>query len=290
MESIGKFVFTQQQEEELQSIVLEQVKLLIPTLFELLTPIILNYTQSVCTEYLTTQPKTSTDYREIEEIVKQNRKDFNAAIDKREKLFHQSHRASRLLDLYKEGLEEEVPFVPRKFRNDKIHMRDRNETPVIQKLNLQRCLAECEILRIRTDNFNSEIEHIDKEVIATINNLTDNNQVATEIIKRYNNFISLDENDIIRKWDKKIESLKKAFKRDRDENTTKRSDPRNLDNLNGTIIVPETQQHHDDNFEETTPPAGENISSVHVLKQRESATKNLPTTRASTRKKNQIQQ
>jgi len=291
MESIGKFALIKEQQEELQSIILNQVQILLPSIFETITPFIINYTKTACTEHLITQQAPTVNHREKENIISQNRINLNNALNKREKLFQQCHRASRLTDLYQEGLEEEVPYVPRKFRKDKTHTRNQNEIPTLQHLNIQRCIAECEILKIRTENFKSEIKHIDDEIINNVNSLTDSQQTATEIIHMYNDFASMDECDVIKKWDRKIESLKKAFKRDRELHQRETPLSTQPETANNTIFIPETQEQQEYTTELTSQSSDKNkCDSSEVNHQLESPTKNFPSTRMKTRKKMHAQQ
>ena len=87
-------------------------------------------------------------------------------LDKRERIYYKLTRCERLLDLYGECLQQEPLYIPkpRKFRNDKYHVMSTSEYACIQKFELQRLQSECEILKIRRDNFSDNLSNLDQEI------------------------------------------------------------------------------------------------------------------------------
>jgi len=79
-------------------------------------------------------------------------------------------------------------------------------------LNLQRFQAECEILKIRKNNLNNNINHIDEEMNEKVKNVTNHVPLQNHLLSKYEEFSNMDIEEIISKWDKKIEGMKSAKK------------------------------------------------------------------------------
>ena len=83
------------------------------------------------------------------------------------------------------------------------------------------------ILRLRRDDYLSEIKKIDEKVQKDISNLTKDSDVALEMKRLWEQKVLLDYEEIQNKSKNKIESIKKAFDkdkcylRDREENHEK---------------------------------------------------------------------
>ena len=140
-------------------------------------------------------------------IVAENREKWNTTLDKREDLFYKYHRSTRILDLYTECLGQDELYIPRKFRQDNTHIYNAEESPVIRKLELQRFQAECEIFRIRRDNFESDLQRLDQNMKDNIRNTTSNINLQSYLQNSCDSFCEKDIEYITIKWDKKIQSL-----------------------------------------------------------------------------------
>ena len=90
-------------------------------------------------------------------------------------------------------------YIPRKFRNDNRHRRDKEESIVINKLDIQRFQAECEILKIRRDNYETDIKEIDSKMNEALTASTKNIQLQNELKTMYNTFIEKDVKRISKK-------------------------------------------------------------------------------------------
>ena len=235
---------TTEQRNDLQNIIMEQIKQILPSLVDNIILVIIKKAKEITTDKTFSETDKSS-------IIKENREKWNKTLDKREDLFYKYHHTTRLLDLYTECLEQDELYIPRKFRQDNTHISNPAESPVIRKLEFQRFQAECEILRIRRDNFNSDIQQLDQNIKEEINNTTTNTDLQTVLINSYESFCKKDIQQITNKWNKKIQSLKKAFQEDRkqynikrqsrDHNTNKHLNPKTNENTDNDTIIPDTQ-------------------------------------------------
>lgn len=235
---------TTEQRNDLQNIIMEQIRQILPSLVENIIPVIIKKAKEITTDKTFSEADKSN-------IIKENREKWNKILDKRENLFYKYHRTTRLLDLYTECLEQDELYIPRKFRQDNTHISNPAESTVIRKLEYQRFQAECEILRIRRDNFNSDIQKLDQNIKEEISNATTNTDLQTVLVNSYESFCEKDKQQIIGKWNKKIQSLKKAFQEDRkqhnmntkprDHHTNVQMNPKIDENTDNDVIIPETQ-------------------------------------------------
>lgn len=198
----------------LQKIMMEEIQKVLPKVINDIIPIAIEKVKNI---YKSNQSD------EKEKIVTANRQSWNKALDERESLVWKHHRNVRLLDLYGECLQSEEMYIPRKFRNDKTHTKNQSEAQVIRKLELQKFQAECEILKIRKDNFASDISLLDEKVKNEIRNTTENVSLQLNLLKDYECFVKKDLKYITEKWDKKIEGMKEAYKKDRNDRENKHS-------------------------------------------------------------------
>ena len=243
MESLNNFALTKQQQEEIQNIVVEQIKMLLPSIIENMIPLIVSKTKELTNIHLERHYNITSDNsnyeKEKRKIIDSQRKDWNISLDKRENLFWKHHRSSRLIELYTDCLNKEEIYIPKKFREDKRHIRDQEESPVIKQLELQRFQAEHEILRIRMKNFELDLSHLDNEVKNSIIESTSNVTLQEHLFQKYQHFCQIDVNRITTIWDKKIESLKKSFQED--ENNMKPLTTFNQSNHEIDVLATDSQ-------------------------------------------------
>ena len=104
------------------------------------------------------------DMQEFDRFRNKQEKYFNDMLDKREEILYKWTRYKELFDLYRECLQQEPPYIPRKFRNAKYHVMSSEEYACIQAFQLQRFRSECDILRIRRDTLTQKLINGDKEI------------------------------------------------------------------------------------------------------------------------------
>ena len=145
-----------------------------------------------------------------------NHRFFDERLARREEIFYKFTRCNMMLDLYTDCMKEEPLYIPRKFRNDKYHLLSQNELNSLRKSEFQRFKSECEIIRIRRDNFTDAIFLIDKEVLNFIDKSTVTEKCKETLKNRWNTLINEDMSRINEKWTKKIKSTKYAFEKDKE--------------------------------------------------------------------------
>lgn len=251
MESTIKLSLSKEQETEIQQIVVEQIKLILPTLIENIVPFIVDKTKELTKDYLSnlTNRSTPDSFNENEklQIINENRKCWNKMLDDRENLFYKLQRTTKILDLYSECLEQDEPHVPREFRQNKRHVKNTEESRIIRNLELQRFQAECEILHIRKNNYETDLKRLDKSMLENIKNTTSNLTLQLHLQNKYESFCKIDADRITKQRNKKIASLKKAFEEDRNKSrreilSKKQSNQQpNSNSETSDVFVAETQ-------------------------------------------------
>ena len=141
---------------------------------------------------------------------------MNEQLIDREKELYKYIRNVSLLDLYTECMETEPIYVPRKWRNDNYHVMSERELNVLTNLELKRFQTECEILRLRRDDFKQRTEHIDKNITEFIENKNISIKSKEWLLKRWDECTREDENKITKKWDEKLRGTRKQFEKDRE--------------------------------------------------------------------------
>ena len=199
---------------EAKSIIPEILKALIPSIVTV-TKIILDELKNDGTkiEDLVRQTVISPDI-ETQKFKKVNGHKFDEKLKARESEYYKYARCQNLLDLYTTCMEEEPVYVPRKFRNDDLHVMSSSELTVVKKLELSRLQAECEILAIRKDKFMENVVRVDTEIYDTINKANVSIEANEMLVNRWQTLVREDKDRIDLKWKKKNESTKVAFDKD----------------------------------------------------------------------------
>ena len=190
--------------------------------------------------------------------------------------------------LYAECIEEEPVYVPRKFRQDSYHTNSQAERNVINTSNLQRFQTECEILRIRREQYMKEITSKDDYIKNFINNQPFGQQCILELLDLYLIEINRDIDKINSDWSKKIDSTRKAFNVDKD----KQANHHNLDHQNENAVRKETpvleiHEHFNDNQINNTYHQFSNNSQNMQQNQDQNLSKNYDTRQRTKKKYNQ---
>lgn len=242
----NEFSLSSSQMDELKINIVDTLNKLLPSVIENVLSIVLEKTKEITDEFLSNHRTTNTpvDKKEKKYLVKKNRESWNVLLDKREEVFYKQHRTERILNLYDECLEKEDLYIPRKFRQDNTFIHSPEELDIIKNLELQKFETECKILRIRNENFSTDLDKIDEEIQETINKSTSDTNVQLSLSEDFKIFVKKDTDRIISKWNTKIESTRKAFLKDQEERQRKRSQR----NLRNTQEVP-TPHHDEQNVE-----------------------------------------
>ena len=91
-------------------------------------------------------------------------------------------RCEWLLDLYRECLQEEPMYIPRKFKNDKTYVTSQEELNVFRKNDLSNLQSECEILKLKKNNLLENIAIQDKILEEKLRERKIKQQIKKEIL------------------------------------------------------------------------------------------------------------
>ena len=150
-----------------------------------------------------------------------NQKFLNNKLKARNDYFYKETRSVELANLYEECLSEEPPYVPKEFREEKVHTLSEREKEIYGNLSEQKLKAEIEILKVRAKTNRDKIDQIDSTVddffIAN-----EENQEVVEILKEnYKAKVNSDEGRVNKKWSKKMHDEKEIIKKDKQARNNK---------------------------------------------------------------------
>ena len=208
--------FSTDQLLKIKEIVVESINTLLPKILKEVTPLIIQTSKNIINKELSSTNHVTVKEVDIQdEFYKHHHLEWNKLLNHRENLFYKHERNDQLLELYEECLAEEPIYIPRKFRNDKYHVNTVEERNIVMKSNIQKLQSECEILKLRRDNFASDIIKQDEKIGNFINNVSSNTCLKNELNKIHNEEINRDMQRIKTQRNKKNISTKEAFKRDK---------------------------------------------------------------------------
>ena len=111
---------------------------------------------------------------------------------------------------------EEPIYVPRKFRSDNYHAKSTAELNSVIKFEQQRFLSECEIIKLRLEHTEKELNSIDKTFETLIDEFILNEHTKKIALDEWNYCVEFDVSRLEEKWSKKRESAENAFQTDKD--------------------------------------------------------------------------
>jgi hypothetical protein len=259
---------TQQVMENLKESIYEEAKKIIPELLKSIVPSIVALTKDyILNELRNTDGNVQSYIREcitppdveVRNFKREHTTDFDNRLNTRENEYYKYARCENLLDLYAEGMQEEPIYIPKKFRNDKMHVMSPPELSVVEKLERNRLKAECEILTIRKQEFMERVTKVDTEVYDFINQSNISAKANEDLINKWQFIINEDKTKIDLKWKKKIESIKIAYKKDKDflknHRETRISANKNTDSTFGNENENENSTEEVDNSNEKNESA-----------------------------------
>ena len=97
-------------------------------------------------------------------MIKNWRKNRN----ERKNAFETFTRCGTLADLYTQWVEQDTPYIPRKFRHKKINGEEENETELRQQLSIEKVKTEIKILQQRKTKFEKKFSDLDQTMLETI--------------------------------------------------------------------------------------------------------------------------
>ena len=142
--------------------------------------------------------------------------------------------------LYKECLEEEPIYIPRKFQNNKVYTMNDQENNIYNKLALEKLKTGMEIPTIRREHFRISKDTTDKEIEQFLDNKSISEILRREVLSEWEKECQKDVTRLQDICKKKIEGTKKAFQKDKafihqksNSNKTKTNGEDNVSNMKG---------------------------------------------------------
>ena len=152
--------------------------------------------------------------KEAERVMKENATKINGCLKERKKLFGQHHRCVSLLGLWDECLE--ARYIPRKFREDKFHVNDREELEIIKRRSLANLQCQYDLLSKRKPEFLRKAVQKDDSMIDFIESLPISREAKVEASDLWKKKTDIDEESVKQEWEKKIKEMKEAFGKDKE--------------------------------------------------------------------------
>ena len=209
--------------ESLKVILKEKLTELVPTLMKEIEPDLIKYAKELIEDFvidnnllLETVKETllSTD-EEVEQFLESFASLCDEKLVERESNYWKFTRCDRLLNLYNDCLQCEPMYIPKQFRSDKYHVMSRQELNIVIKMGLKRLQGECEIMNCRKEEFLNRVQLIDQEIEELIYQSNLSPKATKILLDRWKTFYVKDTTKVDKKWDKRIESTKRAFEKDK---------------------------------------------------------------------------
>ena len=213
--------------DALKVVLVEKITELIPNILKEVTPDIIHHTKSVIESYviensdLLRDSLAKTD-EDIKEFNKTNERFIDSSLLEREKEYYKLARCENLIRLYNECMESEPPYVPRKWRSDNYHVKSEAELNIVDKFDLERFKGECEILKVRRDEYAGKLIAIDTNIDKLFRSSKLSRENQSKGLKRWEKLVNEDTARIDTKLGGKTESTKKAFEKDKAQLRTHR--------------------------------------------------------------------
>ena len=162
----------------------------------------------------TSKAKTLNKSHKLDEFWKHHHLEWNRNLNKCKDLYYKLYRCENLLDLYGAYLQDE--HIPKKFWNDKAYVRSAWERIVIEKSNLQKFQNECELLKIRCEDYTNYLYEKDNFITDFTENTVPQKEAKNELLALFWEETTRDINDVKKIWTKKIKSTSEAHLRDKE--------------------------------------------------------------------------
>ena len=143
---------------------------------------------------------------------------FDRIFNTRTKKFEQFTRCVHLLTLYDECLAENPPYIPKKFRENKLHVRNQREQEIVFNKSMSNLKCEYELLTSRKCEFEERFKKCDEEIHEHLLKAESINQfVKIEISRMWTSECKGKEENANNDWKKKLEGVKAGFVKDKIE-------------------------------------------------------------------------
>ena len=252
----------------------------LPNVFQDTLPNVLQENIPSLAEKITEQQRMSSIAEtEANDYINNNYALFDRIFNTRTKKFEQFTRCVHLLTLYDECLAENPPYIPKKFRENKLHVRNQREQEIVFNKSMSNLKCEYELLTSRKCEFEERFKKCDEEIHEHLLKAESINQfVKIEISRMWTSECKGKEENANNDWKKKLEGVKAGFVKDKIEFKKSTRFPTNT--------IPQDDNENQPQHEERTAETSDamSISSQNSENKNSQNSNNTPTTTMNTEK------
>ena len=124
-------------------------------------------------------------------------------------------RCDKLILLYNDCLEIEPMYIPRKFRNDRVHVMNEKEKNIYKKLALEKMKTEMEILTNRREHFRNNLDETDKGLKHFVGSQNIPEVLKKQVLLEWEKDCQKDVTRLEEVWENKIKGMKESFEKDK---------------------------------------------------------------------------
>ena len=215
-------LLTESQVNSIKDIVLNSIKEILPNIINEITPTIINSAEKLILEKVKdTMPATFGNQQSTNIVHLANQFEFvnsnflNNKLKARNDYHYKETRSLQLSKLYDDCLKEESPYVPKVFREERVHTVSTEEEEIYSNLAIQRVRAEIEVLNLRARTNREKIDKIDSDVNTFFTTKMEDQEVIDELEKNWQEKTDHDQQNVMKQWAKKINDEKSIITKDK---------------------------------------------------------------------------
>ena len=154
--------------------------------------------------------------QEAERVMSNYQTEIKGFAKRRKKFFQQHERCVSLNRLYDECLEEQPPYIPRKFREDKFHVMDQEELEIVNRRSMANLRCQYDILSKRKRDFANKVNEEDDRMYQLVETLDIPGETKVEIINIWQKDTKNEESKVTQDWIRKVGEMKIAYEKDKE--------------------------------------------------------------------------
>ena len=106
-------------------------------------------------------------------------------------------------------------YLPRKFRNDRVHVMNEKEKNIYKKLALEKMKTEMEILTNRREHFRNNLDETDKGLKHFVGNQNIPEVLKKQVLLEWEKDCQKDVTRLEEVWENKIKGMNESFEKDK---------------------------------------------------------------------------
>lgn len=207
--------------------ILSAITEILPRIIEEITPVILEKSKSIIEQsaanlFIQARDQenvanniTNNIQQDVENFIYKNQSLWYSKLGKRKDALYKYLRCDKLILLYNDCLEIEPMYIPRKFRNDRVHVMNEKEKNIYKKLALEKMKTEMEILTNRREHFRNNLDETDKGLKHFVGNQNIPEVLKKQVLLEWEKDCQKDVTRLEEVWENKIKGMKESFEKDK---------------------------------------------------------------------------